>query len=640
MMTSTSSTSPSTSRKRPRRIISQPYSTYSSSFAVPITELPQPPQPKKPKYNHPFTPSTIINPGMRSSIRPAYNNISSQPSTTSQESHPLLLLLDLNGTLLYRPNRASSSGKASANPIHRPFLRSFLLYALGIPSEHEEDLARKANIERSILHTIPESEWPSIKLTKKQKENQNLHIQEALYSLNSLHDTLTNPTDIDDEESNNSHPSETSSNEKVTNTSDIDPISSKQRSRYGPWTPFPPNQTPNPEAHKPRLNLIIWSSAKPDNVHKMARSIFLPTWDEPRSSPALAPPPPPPSADDDDKNDQEEETGNKKKEKKINTRLAAHVGIPPTSQSSVALLSRIQNIWSRDTLVPINSGAYHHKVPCLKDLEIVWYALNVAGPKAQPSQGSVPRGQIYNRLSALERQFDDRERSDSEALDWVPDPSMSDSLPQLGKTPGRGSAAAEAAYLASLHGPWSAKNTLLLDDSPLKAALQPYNHLCVPEFDDQGAKRAKLVREELAKRYNEAQGVEMWEQDLVVAGDGEMERVWRETDSGGEVWDAKVDDVLLQLVGVLEEAKGQSNVAGWIRSGAVAGFGAGLGASKEAAQGKATRRPTSSESAGSWRKSSSPGPSASASAAPVVTAREWAQKGRNALKRLGIPLLL
>src|SRR5882762_4500790 len=53
----------------------------------------------------------------------------------------------------------------------------------------------------------------------------------------------------------------------------------------------------------------------------------------------------------------------------------------------------------------------------------------------------------------------------------------------------------------------SAMTTLLVDDSPLKARLQPYNHLCIPEYSLQ------LRRKDLYVLANELASAEGTNQD-------------------------------------------------------------------------------------------------------------------------------
>ncbi|KAK4688169.1 hypothetical protein P7C73_g1940, partial [Tremellales sp. Uapishka_1] len=77
-------------------------------------------------------------------------------------------------------------------------------------------------------------------------------------------------------------------------------------------------------------------------------------------------------------------------------------------------------------------------------------------------------------------------------------------------------------------------NTVLLDDSPLKGVLQPWNQVVVPEYD----------REE-------------WQSSKKVIS--------------REVMDSKnLDRILLGVVGILGELKNQDNIPFWIRSGGLA----------------------------------------------------------------------
>jgi len=113
----------------------------------------------------------------------------------------------------------------------------------------------------------------------------------------------------------------------------------------------------------------------------------------------------------------------------------------------------------------------------------------------------------------------------------------------------------------------SAMTTLLVDDSPLKARLQPYNHLCIPEYSLQ------LRRKDLYVLANELASAEGTNQD------GKRDKTVPEPRStmpdvqvGQETTiTARHDETLLAVIGVLEELKYQSNVAGWIRTGRIWG---------------------------------------------------------------------
>ncbi|KZT03035.1 uncharacterized protein LAESUDRAFT_381728 [Laetiporus sulphureus 93-53] len=114
-------------------------------------------------------------------------------------------------------------------------------------------------------------------------------------------------------------------------------------------------------------------------------------------------------------------------------------------------------IWARDTL-GLSDDQYNSKVQTLKDLSKPWSQLPAL-------HSSLPFGQGLNA-------------GPSAALRDAPSKSV------------------------QVH---SALTTLLLDDSPLKAAKQPYNHVCIREYD---AKRRALDLESFRKEQD-------WEQILL-----------------------------------------------------------------------------------------------------------------------------
>ncbi|KAG5220424.1 phosphatase protein [Salix suchowensis] len=90
----------------------------------------------------------------------------------------------------------------------------------------------------------------------------------------------------------------------------------------------------------------------------------------------------------------------------------------------------------------------------------------------------------------------------------------------------------------------SASSTLLLDDSPLKAWLQPWNHLCVKEYtsemrlaDLQVVSKDSTPSDDINAYYN-------------------------------------LDLMLLAVIGALDAIKWESNVAGWVQSGGLSLKGA------------------------------------------------------------------
>ncbi|KAG7446609.1 uncharacterized protein BT62DRAFT_1005896 [Guyanagaster necrorhizus] len=84
---------------------------------------------------------------------------------------------------------------------------------------------------------------------------------------------------------------------------------------------------------------------------------------------------------------------------------------------------------------------------------------------------------------------------------------------------------------------FNGKTTILLDDSPSKARLQPYNHICVEEY------------------VNSARGAAEKEDDLVAKLDGLSLGV------DGD------DETLLAVIGILDCIKGEDDVAEWVKGG-------------------------------------------------------------------------
>ncbi|KAF8556639.1 hypothetical protein OG21DRAFT_1408592 [Imleria badia] len=127
----------------------------------------------------------------------------------------------------------------------------------------------------------------------------------------------------------------------------------------------------------------------------------------------------------------------------------------------------------------------------------------------------------------------------------------------------------------------SAFTTLLLDDSPHKAVLQPYSHVCIPEYDStrrQHDLRSFLATKEpkhnkKAKRKNQVETSTRSTDQMVSEL---LPKAPRSESAEKEPYDV----TLLAVIGILETVKLQSNVAGWIRKG-------GLWATQERGEGGA-----------------------------------------------------
>ncbi len=164
------------------------------------------------------------------------------------------------------------------------------------------------------------------------------------------------------------------------------------------------------------------------------------------------------------------------------------------------------------------------------------------------------------------------------------------------------SAALEAARIAEELGPWGQENTVLVDDSVAKARLQPYNHLLIPEFGKRdAAMMTKFIQQQLAGLASEGQEGEKegeleYDSDLslpptntntapaLADTDGGIEAVEDANDAVDEahedqkqhkkpIPESRLDDVLLQTIGVLETLRYQANVSAFIRAGGIKGYG-------------------------------------------------------------------
>lgn len=115
----------------------------------------------------------------------------------------------------------------------------------------------------------------------------------------------------------------------------------------------------------------------------------------------------------------------------------------------------------------------------------------------------------------------------------------------------------------------SAFTTLLLDDSPHKAVLQPYNHICIPEYGS--TRRRHDLQTFLATKKPKEDG--KTKRMNQVSGALSTDRTVLELDPRSALSESaeqeSYDATLLAVIGILETVKLQSNVAGWIRQGSL-----------------------------------------------------------------------
>ncbi|KAK0223384.1 hypothetical protein IW262DRAFT_822612 [Armillaria fumosa] len=172
---------------------------------------------------------------------------------------------------------------------------------------------------------------------------------------------------------------------------------------------------------------------------------------------------------------------------------------------------KLITVWARDTL-GLTSAQYHQKTQTTKDLAKPWAALSLL-----PDEN--------DEASTLSSSDDG--------------PSHSADEPAPTSEPSR------SAYAHS------ALTTLLLDDSPLKAQLQPWNHFCVPEYT------AQIRGRDLSTRHRERDNPPSDIQDA----EGIVLQKKRKRPKKALGY----DQILLAVIGVLDTIKGESNVSGWMR---------------------------------------------------------------------------
>ena len=203
----------------------------------------------------------------------------------------------------------------------------------------------------------------------------------------------------------------------------------------------------------------------------------------------------------------------------------------------------------------------------------------------------------------------------------------------------------------------SAATTILLDDSHAKAALQPHNHLCVPEYTrsqrnmDLGAltlERAQRQQQHYSVPYQEQEDpatTNTISPTLTLtsrAQDGtttattteivhnkkrkrkrdktqqqlqsQLAMIPTSSADGDAASPAAFDETLLAVIGILHAARLQSSIAGWLRAGALLSL------------------PSSSSAE---RDGGGPGDGKTWYDDPVLV-RAWASRGREAMRELGL----
>lgn len=419
-----------------------------------------------------------------------------------------LLVLDLNGTLVWR----SGGRRSQSSIVRRPYLSSFLAYCLGV-----EDISYGHRLDSDeAAANRRRAEWTQAR-QRLSSPFQNLSFASKPHGSHFWR--MAGETASSDEHN--------------------DPTDSQAACR-----------------------LLVWSSAMPHNVDTMVEAILHP-------------------------------------------------------QQAAQLV----RCWGRDTLVP--RRFFSSKFPSIKDLEIVWNAVNLVLhdlPSEDAAQGeSRTQADYRDRHDYCEPD----ERWHGDEVSEAEEDTILDGVSASLRT---SMAVAKAVSLPERQadGSWrpgagyGPHNTLLLDDTPEKAALQPFNHLRIPEF---AAKAASIAKEE--------------RENARMAGKAVCDHFPS----------PELDTVLLQTVGVVEHARRQKNVAAWIHSKGLGWF-AGLeqGKVQDAKKQDSTSLAEAEEvepDVGQARegKDSDLAPRLDM---PTMhrTAKFWAQEGINALRRRNIPIVI
>jgi hypothetical protein len=214
----------------------------------------------------------------------------------------------------------------------------------------------------------------------------------------------------------------------------------------------------------------------------------------------------------------------------------------------------------------------------------------------------------------------------------------------------------------------SAATTLLLDDSHAKAALQPYNHLCVPEYsraqrntdlgmlqleraiqqqrqqqqEQQQQREHSVSHQEASSATTSIATTNINAREYVVSSpDGtstttevddqthkrkrkkkkvkalapQQQLAAADGDSGASLAEAVFDETLLAVIGVLHAARLQCSIAGWLRAGALLSLPPFSDSGRTTVVGDAKT--------GTWCDD------------PALV-RAWASRGREAMHELGL----
>ncbi|CAE6481913.1 unnamed protein product [Rhizoctonia solani] len=244
--------------------------------------------------------------------------------------------------------------------------------------------------------------------------------------------------------------------------------------------------------------------------------------------------------------------------------------------------NRLVGVWARDTL-GLASEHYSQKVQTIKDLNTIWNAPAGLPPpvKVMPpppmailtdNPASVPgydpskpppepKKLIYTSFQLMPEPTRQISETDRTGYFETPEVRLDDPIPGL-STVDPDTGAAESVPPSGLY---SALNSLLLDDSALKAHLQPYNHLTLPEYT--ADLRTRDVRRRNA--VDALAGSRPVDEDHMDSAGKEADN--EQQSNHNQVYKhlraAPYDKSLLAVIGVLDAVRYESSLVGWMKAG-------------------------------------------------------------------------
>ncbi|CAE6477030.1 unnamed protein product [Rhizoctonia solani] len=262
--------------------------------------------------------------------------------------------------------------------------------------------------------------------------------------------------------------------------------------------------------------------------------------------------------------------------------------------------NRLVGVWARDTL-GLASEHYSQKVQTIKDLNTIWnapaglpppvkvmppppMAILTDNPTSIPGYDPTkpppePKTFIHTSLQLMPESTKQTSDTDRTGYFETPEVRLDDPIPGL-TTIDPDTDAAESVPPTGLY---SALNSLLLDDSALKAHLQPYNHLTLPEYTaelrtrdvrrrnavDALARDGLVVEDDMEDDTKDGECDDLMDKDGVDSGHKETdnEQQSHQNQVKKHLRAAPYDKSLLAVIGVLDAVRYESSLVGWMKAG-------------------------------------------------------------------------